>query len=96
MSVIHVDIKEIVGVLMRVLDGGEVSESELADLSFEAEGELEEALNVAYVQLGEFAAAGDARRGDPERDRQMREELQACLDEIVRICDAQESPPRRH
>jgi hypothetical protein len=92
----HVDIKEIVGVLMRVLDGGEVSESELADVSFEAQGELETALNAAYVQLGEFAVAVEVRRSDPERDRQMREELQACLDEIVRICDAQEPPLRKH
>jgi hypothetical protein len=92
----HADIKEIVGVLMRVLDGGEVEEDELADLAFEAEGELETALNAAYVQLGEFAAAADARREDPATDQQMREELQACLDEIVRICDAEEPPPRKH
>jgi hypothetical protein len=92
----HADIKEIVGVLMHVLDGGEVGEDEIADLSFEAEGELETALNAAYVQLGEFAAARYERNVKPEVDRQMREELQACLDEIVRICDAEEPPPRRH
>lgn len=32
------DLKEIVGVLMRVLDGGEVSQAELAELSFAADG----------------------------------------------------------
>lgn len=96
MARMHADIKEIVGVLMRVLGGGEVGESELADLGYEAEGELEIALNEAYVALGEFAEALDARRSDPEVDRQMRAELQAYLDRIVAICDAEEPPPRRH
>lgn len=64
---LHGDIKEIVGLLMRVLDGDEVRESELSDLGFEAEGDLETALNEAYVQLGEFARALDLRRIDPRR-----------------------------
>jgi hypothetical protein len=91
----HADLKEIVGVLMRVLDGGEVWEGELADLGFEAEGELETALNEAYVQLGEFAKALDLRRSDPAVDLRMRAELQACLERIVAVCDRQE-PPGSH
>jgi len=47
--------KEVVGLLMRVLGGGEVSHKELDDLGFEADGELETALNEAYVKLREFA-----------------------------------------
>jgi hypothetical protein len=49
------DIKEIVGVLMRVLGGGEVLPSELEDLVFEADGELEAALSAAFITLQEFA-----------------------------------------
>jgi hypothetical protein len=45
------DIKDVIGVLMRVLDGGEVSHEELDELGFEADGELETALNEAYVKL---------------------------------------------
>jgi hypothetical protein len=88
---LHRDVKEIVGALMRVLDGGEVSESELADLGFEAEGELETAVNEAYVRLGEFAQALDIRLSDPDIDGRMRAELQTCLDAIVDICDRQEA-----
>ena len=43
------DIKELIGILMRVLDGAEVSENEVLDLEFEADGELIAALNEAYT-----------------------------------------------
>ena len=78
------DIKDIVGVLMRVLDGGEVLPAELNDLEFEAEGELEAALNDAFIKLQEFAYDRDLRQSDPARDRAMRAELQGCLDRIVK------------
>lgn len=78
------DIKDIVGVLMRVLDGGEVLPAELNDLDFEAEGELEAALNDAFIKLQEFAYDRDLRLSDPARDRGMRAELQDCLDRIVK------------
>jgi hypothetical protein len=81
------DIKDVIGVLMRVLDGGEVSQEDLDDLEFEADGELEEALNEAYVKLREFASDRDLRLRDPKVDRGMRSDLQACLDKIVRACD---------
>jgi hypothetical protein len=77
------DIKDIVGVLMRVLGGGEVLPAELDDLDFEAEGELAAALNEAFIKLREFAYDRDLRQSDPARDRAMRAELQACLDRIV-------------
>jgi len=88
---LHRDVKEVIGALMRVLDGAEISESELADLGFEAEGELATAVEEACLRLGEFAEALDVRRGDPDTDRRMRAELQACLDAIVDICDRQEA-----
>lgn len=72
--------------LMRILDGGEVDEDELAELGFEAEGELETALNDAFVQLGEFAQARGARRADAALDQRMRAALQVRLDNIVDLC----------
>jgi len=59
---LHRDVKEVIGALMRVLDGAEISESELADLDFEAEGELATAVDEAYLRLGEFAEALDVRQ----------------------------------
>ena len=40
---------------MRVLDGGEVLFAELDDLVFEADGELETAIDAAFIKLQEFA-----------------------------------------
>jgi hypothetical protein len=42
------DVKEIVGLLMRVLGGGEVSVDEVEVSAFEAAGALQTALNEAY------------------------------------------------
>ena len=81
------DIKDVIGILMRVLAGGEVSHAELDDLAFEADGELETALNEAYVKLREFANDRDPRRNDLKIDRDMRSELQDCLDNVVKACD---------
>ncbi len=78
------DIKDVIGILMRVLDGGDISHDDLDDLGFEASDELEIALNEAYVKLREFANDRELRRNDPERDRSMRAELQDCLDDIVK------------
>jgi len=48
------DVKEVVGILMRVLGGAEVTEAEVLDLEFEAEDELQEVLNETYVKLLQF------------------------------------------
>jgi hypothetical protein len=66
------DVKEVIGILMRVIDGAEVSHEELDDLAFEADGELETALNLAYVKLCEFANDHDLRCDDPKMDQDMR------------------------
>jgi len=81
------DIKEVIGCLMRALDGGEISHEELDDLTFKADGELETALNEAYVKLREFANDRDVRLNDLQRDRNMRSELGRCLNNIVKACD---------
>jgi hypothetical protein len=83
------DVKEMIGVLMRVLAGGETTQAEVEELEFEGEGALQEALNEAYIRLLEFAHDREARQSDPDADRASRAGLQACLDKIV-ACDRQE------
>jgi hypothetical protein len=89
------DVRDVVGILMHVLDGGEISHDELDDLAFEAEGELEVALNEAYVELRDFANDRDLRLNDPGRDRNMRSQLRKCLDNIVTACDRAKSASLR-
>ncbi len=87
--VIERDVKDVVGVLMRILNGGETSADELQELGFEAEGELQAALNAAYIKLLEFVHDRELRIADRNIDRQMRRELQEVLDRIVKAYDAQ-------
>ena len=49
------DVKDALGVIMRVLDGADISQDDVLDLEFEAEGQLLAALNDAYIKLLEFA-----------------------------------------
>ena len=86
--------KEIVGVLTRVLNGGEVSLAELAELSFVAESELRAALLEAHVNLLEFACHRDLRSRDATADRAMRAELETCLERIAEVCDRASPAPR--
>jgi len=81
------DIKDVIGVLMRVLGGDEISARDLDDVGFEADGEIETALNEAYAELQAFVHDRDLRRNDPALDRAMRSRLQGCLDKIVSACD---------
>ena len=83
------DVKEIVGVLMHVLDGGEVPHEQVTELSFEADGELQRALNEAYIKLLEFAHDRELRLNNAELDREARSALQTCLDRIVAAWDQQ-------
>jgi hypothetical protein len=82
-NVMERDIKDVIGVLMRVLEGGEISHDELDDLAFEADGELETALNEAYVKLREFANDREPQAGSKhalpatEVSRQYRESLRS-------------------
>ena len=72
---------------MRVLDGEEITQADVKDLGFEGEGEVQAALNEAYVELMAFVNDRDRRRNDDVADRAMRQRLQACLDNIVAACD---------
>jgi hypothetical protein len=82
------DVKELIGIIMRVLDHAEIAEAEVLDLDFEAEGELLAALNDAYIKLLEFAYDRDLRRANPDLDRKERSVLQDSLNKIVQVCDA--------
>jgi hypothetical protein len=81
------DIKDMIGVLLGVLDGGEITQEELSDLAFEAEGELLTALNETYILLLEFAHDRDMRRLDSGLGHKERMALQECLNRIVRLSD---------
>ena len=84
------DVKEVIGVLMRVLDGEEITQVDVEDLGFEGDGELQAALNAAYIKLLEFVHDRDARQRDRALDRKMRESLQTCLEGITAACDREE------
>ena len=79
------DVKEVIGILMHVLGGGEISREEVEDLAFEAIGDLEAVLNEVYIQLLEFAYDRDSRQSDRAYDQEMRTELQYSLDKIVQV-----------
>jgi hypothetical protein len=83
-------VKEVIDVLMRVLGGEEITQSDVEDLGFEGEGDVQAALNAAYIELLEFVHDRDARQRDPALDRTMREGLQRHLDQIAVACDREE------
>ena len=90
------DVKDVVGVMMQVLDGAEITQENILDLEFEADGELLTALNEAYIELLEFAHDRDRRRDDRELDQSARERLQAALDKIVRLSEPANRSPSRN
>ena len=81
------DLKEVVGALMCVLGGEKISRGEVEDLAFEADGELQIALNEAYIRLLEFAYDCDAGLDSQKPSDDMRAALQHSLDEIIRCSD---------
>jgi hypothetical protein len=88
------DVKEMVGLLMSVLDYAEVAEQEVLDLEFEADGALLAALNEAYIHLLEFVHDRDLRSSDRELDQKARTILRDSLNKIVELCDVM--PSRQH
>jgi hypothetical protein len=82
------DVKEMVGLLMRALDHAEITEEEVLDLEFEAEGEHLSALNEAYIHLLEFVLDRDRRSSDRELDQKERKVLEDSLNKIVQLCDS--------
>ncbi len=77
------DIKELLGALMRVVGGGEISRAEVEDLAFDPAGEQGALLNEAYIELLEFAYDQEARLSDHELDGAMRARLEATLNRIA-------------
>jgi hypothetical protein len=83
------NVKDVIGVIMRVLDGAEISQDDVLDLEFEAEGELLAALNEAYIKLLEFAHDREQRLADRHLDAIERATLQHVLNVIVRLSDVE-------
>ena len=83
------DVKDVIGVIMRLLDGAEISQDDVLDLEFEAEGQLLAALNDAYIKLPEFAHDREQRLGDRDLDARERATLRHVLNEIVRLSEAE-------
>jgi hypothetical protein len=81
------DLKEVIGALMGILGGAKISRAEVEDLAFEATGELQTALNQAYIKLLEFAYDCDAGLNDRNLGEEMRAGLQQSLDDVVRLSD---------
>jgi hypothetical protein len=88
------DIKEVVGILMRILAGGEITLDEVEDLDFDSDPALAPVINETYIKLLEFVHDREARQGDAEADRAARAGLQVCLDRIVTICEQAERESR--
>jgi hypothetical protein len=83
------NVKDVIGVIMRVLDGAEISQDDVLDLELEAEGQLLAALNDAYIKLLEFAHDREQRLGDRHLDARERATLHHVLNEIVRLSEAE-------
>jgi len=81
------DVKDVIGVIMRVLDGAEISQDDVIDLEFEADGELLAALNEAYIKQLEFVHDRDRRLSDSQLDQSARASLQDVLGRIVHLSD---------
>jgi hypothetical protein len=62
------DVKELIGIIMRVLAGGEIDEADVLDLDFDADEDLLAALNEAYIRLLEFVHERDDRRANGALD----------------------------
>jgi hypothetical protein len=88
------DVKELIGIVMRVLDHAEIAEAEVLDLEFEAEGELLATLNDTYIKLLEFVHDRDLRRANPDLDRKQRSVLKSSLNTIVQLCDSDRGRPK--
>jgi hypothetical protein len=82
------DIKALKGIIMRVLDRGEINENEVLDLDLDADGDLLAALNEAYIKLLEFVHDRDVRRANDALDEEERAALQVSLNKIVKLYDS--------
>jgi len=70
-----------------VLNGDDITPDHVADLTFEADGDLLAALHEAYITLMEFAYDREARRLDRSLDCTERAALRECLNKIVSLAE---------
>ncbi|MBV8652105.1 MAG: hypothetical protein JO255_11605 [Alphaproteobacteria bacterium] len=87
------DITELVGVLMRIVGGGETSIDEIEELTFDCADYLRPALDEAFIKLLEFAHDRDLRARNMELDLKARSELDRLLDRIARLCETRDPHP---
>jgi hypothetical protein len=78
------DVKELVGLLMRVVGGYEATVDEIEELEFIADEALEPIVNTAYIKLVEFAFDREERSNNPALDASARLELEGLLKELAR------------
>jgi hypothetical protein len=81
------DIMDVVGAIMFVLAGAELPVVYVEVLEFDAIGELESALNEAFITLLEFAHDHHLRASNQSLDREMRSELQRSLEKIADLVE---------
>jgi ribosome recycling factor len=81
------DIRDVVGAIMFVLAGAELPVVYVEVLEFDAIGELESALNEAFIKLLEFAHDHHLRASNQSLDREMRSELQRSLEKIADLVE---------
>jgi hypothetical protein len=72
---------------MRALDHAEITEAEVLDLEFEADGELLTALNEAFIHVLAFLHDRNPRLGDGQLDQEECAVLRESLNKIVELCD---------
>jgi hypothetical protein len=81
------DITELIGVLMRVVGGGEASVEEVEHLTFDCADYLLPMLNEAFIALLEFAHDHDLRARDMQLEAASRAELDGLLGKIARLTE---------
>lgn len=90
------DIMEVVGAIMFVLAGAELPVAYVEGLKFDATGELESAMNEAFIKLLEFAHDHDLRATNLALDGEMRSALQRSLEKIAALVEPSINPyPQR-
>lgn len=66
------DVKDVVGIIMRVLDGAEISEDGVLDVEFDADGAVLAVLDEACIMLLAFVHDHDRRLSDRQLDQNAR------------------------
>jgi hypothetical protein len=87
------DITDLVGVLMRIVGGGETSIDEVEALTFDCADYLRPALDEAFIKLLEFAHDRDLRARNTGLDLEARSELEGLLNRIARLSELPRNEP---